>query len=285
MVNASPQQLDLFVANAFDIKAKQATDLMSRNLFSLSKQKRTKEIHHQSADSFIRVTGSEEHGLATMHDQDILIFLISQLIHARNRGDNIGRRVWFSGYELWRFIGKQKASGKGYNELWAALQRLHNTHIETDLRVRHRRKQHQFTWLSEIEQRWSNDRHIGYEVLLPEFLFDVVKQEKPLVVTLDQRYFSLTSALERWLYLFSRKAAGIQTEGWTETIESLHAKSASTATRSSFALSVRKILEKHQNKLLDYHLHTALLGRKPALHFERSKLLPKERQPMLVLLD
>lgn len=280
-----PEQLDLFVADAFEVKAKHIVDLMSRNLFSLSKRKRLQEIHHQSDDSFVRVTGDEEHGLATMHDQDILIFLISQLVHARNRGEKVGRRVWFSGYEFWRFTQKKKASGAGYSELWSAMERLHHTHVETDIRIGKRRRNHKFTWLSEIEQRWDGSKHIGFEVHLPDFLYEAVAQERPWVVTLDQRYFSLTSPLERWLYLFARKAAGKQQTGWTETIESLWQKSASTSSKSEFAKSVRRIMRKKEQSLFEYDIHTALLGRRQALHFERKITIPKQRYPTLILLD
>lgn len=285
MASVPEQQLDLFVADAFDVKAKAVVDLMSRNLFSLSKRKRTTEIYHRSDDSFVRVTGGSEHGIATMHDQDILIFLISQLVHARNQGKDIGRRVWFSGYEFWRFTQKKKASGAGYSELWSAMERLHHTHVETDIRIGKRRRNHKFTWLSEIEQRWDGQKHIGFEAHLPEFLYEAVAQDRPWVVTLDQRYFSLTSSLERWLYLFARKAAGKQQTGWTETVESLWHKSASTGSKAEFTKSVRRIMQKRDQKLFDYTAHTAFLGRKPALHFERTKLLPLIRQPMLTLLD
>ena len=280
-----PDQLDLFVADAFDVKAKHVVDLMSRNLFSLAKRKRIEPIHHQSEDSFVRVTGDPEHGLATMHDQDILIFLISQLVHARNRGDSIGRRVWFSGYEFWRFTQKRKASGTGYSELWSAMERLHRTHIETDIRIGKRRRNHQFTWLSEIEQRSDGARHIGFEVHLPEFLYEAVSQDRPLVVTLDSRYFSLTSPLERWLYLFARKSAGKQQTGWTETIESLWQKSASTASKAEFAKAVRRIIRNKESSLFEYDIQPALLGRHQALHFERRARFPDQRHPTLTLLD
>lgn len=289
VIIAPPQQLDLFIANATDVRAKHLVDLMNRNLFSLSKRRRTKEIHHQSDDSFVRVNTSEDYGIATVFDQDILIFLISQLIHARNYGRPINRNIKFSGYEFFRFVGKKKASGAGYAELYAALERLHHTHIETDIRLGKRRRNHQFTWLSEIKQLVDegakNDRHWRYEAVLPEFLFDAVRKDKPLVVTLDHRYFSLSSSLERWLYLFARKSAGKQREGWTETIQSLHSKSASTATKSDFAKAIRRILKKGEMKLFEYDIHNALLGQHPALHFERTKLLPEQRRPILTLLD
>ena len=97
----------------------------------------------------------------------------------------IGRRIQFSGYEFWRFTGKKKANKNGYEELWNSLQRLHNTHIETDIRLGNKRRNHQFTWLSEVEQRWDGTKHIGYEVTVPDWLYDSVSKEKPWVVTLN----------------------------------------------------------------------------------------------------
>ena len=279
-----PSQLDLFVADALDIRAKHVLDLMSRNLFSLSKKLRVEPIFHEQNDSFIRITGNAEHGIATVHDQDILIFLISQLVHAKNLGGKMGRRIQFSGYEFWRFTGKKKANKNGYEELWNSLQRLHNTHIETDIRLGNKRRNHQFTWLSEVEQRWDGTKHIGYEVTVPDWLYDSVSKEKPWVVTLNHEYFKLNSPIERWLYLFARKSAGKQNTGWQESIQSLYEKSASLNSKDQFERTIRNILKRRENRLFEYNIQREdTLGRtsiQRGLRFMRSKYIPNEQRRM-----
>ena len=101
------RQLDIFIASATDVTAKQHRELMARNWFSLSKQKRTKEIFHQFGENYVRVRGDDEHGIASIFDNDILIFIMAQYARAVNDGQtNLARRFGFNGYEFFKFIGK-----------------------------------------------------------------------------------------------------------------------------------------------------------------------------------
>ena len=126
----SPNQIDLFIASATDVSPKEQQDLMSRGWWNLSKQKRIEPIEHRFGDSYVKITGDPKYGIATIWDNDILLFAISQLIHNRNYGMSVGRRFQFTGYEFWQFTGKKRRSGKGYKDLWAALERLHHTMLK-----------------------------------------------------------------------------------------------------------------------------------------------------------
>ena len=66
--------------------------------------------------------------------------------------------------------------------------------------------------------------------------------DRRLVLTIDPAYFALTGGIERWLYRVARKHAGRQAEGWRFELRHLHAKSASTARYSDFALDVRRLV-------------------------------------------
>ena len=76
MVKLPQGQFDLFIASASDVSPKAQQELMSRNWFSLAKQKRIKPIEHKYANSWVKITGNPLHGLATIFDNDILIFVI-----------------------------------------------------------------------------------------------------------------------------------------------------------------------------------------------------------------
>ena len=110
MANISHNQLDLFVASASDISPKAHRDLMARCWFNLSKKKRTIPIEHQSHNSWVKVSGSEKHGIATIFDNDILIFVIAQLMAAVNDGRKTGRKFQFTGNEYFKFIGRKTVS-------------------------------------------------------------------------------------------------------------------------------------------------------------------------------
>lgn len=76
------QDLERFIASSADIAPKDQIDLMARCWFSLTPG-RTEAIQHEYVDArsgqteTVRITGSTEHGIATIHDQDLLIYAIS----------------------------------------------------------------------------------------------------------------------------------------------------------------------------------------------------------------
>ena len=233
MVKLPQGQMDLFIASASDVSPKSHQDLMARNWFSLAKQKRIAPIEHHFNDSWVKVTGNPKHGLATIFDNDVLIFVIAQYMSAINNNIPTGRRFQFTGYEFFQFIGRKKFGGKGYADLWASLERLHNTFVETNIRLGDSARNHSFNWLSEIKQTVENGRHRGYEIVIPEWLYSSVVNDK-LVLTLDNGYFDIKGGLERWVYLFARKTSGWQTGGWSESLHSIYLKSGSRSTFSEF---------------------------------------------------
>jgi len=242
-------QLDLFIATASDLAPKSHQDLMARNWFSLSKRKRTEPIIHSYQDNWVKITGNARHGIATIFDNDVLIFVIAQYINAINNGMKTGRRFQFTGYEYHTFTGKKHHGGKAYLDLWKSLQRLHNTFVETNIRLGTTSTTHSFNWLSEIKQMKDGTTHRGYEISVPEWLYESITNKK-MVLTLDDDYFTIRGGLARWLYLFARKTSGWQTGGWSESIESIYNKSASTGTLSEFRRKVKNIATK--DSLLGY---------------------------------
>ena len=267
------EQLDLFIASATDISPKEQQDLMARSWFSLAKQKRIEPIEHSFGDSWVKITGNPKYGLATIFDNDVLIFVIAQyMAHLNNR--NItqapGRRFQFTGYEFWKFVGKKRFSGKGYTDLWKSLERLHHTFVETNIRLDTKRRHHSFNWLSEIKQLTDGDKHRGYEIVIPEWLYNSVVNEK-MVLTLDDGYFDIKGGLERWLYLFARKTSGYNPGGWSEGIYSIYQKSGSKSSFAEFSRSVRNILRK--KSFLGYRVRELEYKRQKGLHFERDSEL------------
>jgi plasmid replication initiation protein len=251
MARISHEQLDIFVASASDVSPKAHRDLMARCWFSLSKNKRTVPIEHRSQNSWIKVSGSEEHGIATIFDNDILIFVIAQLMAAVNDGRKTRREFQFTGYEYFKFIGRKKIGGKAYTDIWKSLERLKNTTIQTDLRIGDSKRNHTFNWLSEIKQIVEGDKHRGYEVVIPEWLYSSVVDKK-MVLTIDNDYFSMKGGLERWLYMFGRKSTGHQQSSWTESTKIIYEKSGSLGSFSEFKRKIKNIIEK--DNLVGYRI-------------------------------
>ena len=77
------EQADLFVCDIFDAAPKGDMASMAHPIFSLSTKPdhRIRRSEDETGKNFVEVKPSAE-GLATIHDRDVLIYCISQLIAA-----------------------------------------------------------------------------------------------------------------------------------------------------------------------------------------------------------
>ena len=276
--------LDLFVNFANDVsgRGKLGQDFMSRSWFNLSKKKRTKGIEHyfgKDKSQYIKIYGSEKTGIANIFDNDVLIYLITQLRAKLDGRTKVGENeilnagiLEFSGYDYLLFRNarmrrknrrrsnetiesvKIKVSGRDYDELWKSLMRLHNTHCETNITANGYASTEAWNFLSSV--RKETDRHgriNGIRVQLCEYLVNRVQETSSLLTFDADEYFGLTSGLEKWVYLFCRKAAGTgANRQWEESIENLYSKSGSTDTLRAFRTRIKKIAAK--GRLIDYEL-------------------------------
>lgn len=295
-------QLDFFLADPSVVHAKELRQLMSHCWFSISKDPRYEPIRHSVGESSVEVSASDSGvPLATIWDHDILIFLISQVVHMVDTGvidpqrPGLTRGIQFSGYEYFRFLRKRWRRGKqgvgNYQLLWNALQRLHRTHVTTDIRSGSLRGESQFYWLPRIQQLQDTEtgQHYGYLAELPGWLYQQIVQTAAdgrrlvNVVGLDPGYFDLTGGLERWLYLWARKSVDAQRGDWDESFRSLYLKSGSINTERQFRFKLRKIIRR--NAMLGYELSEILERSGPRLGVVRrsgSDLLMSRRELLLV---
>ncbi len=232
--------LDVFEALSGPVAPRDQRDLMERPFFSLAKAKRVTPIHYKSGSTEVQVYAVPEHGLATIWDADVLIWAGSQLVEAADRGLPTSRFFRFTPYQLLTAIGRATGS-REYLLLRGALARLQSTVIRTTIRQGEHWRRQQFSWINEWEELATRAGRIeGMEFVLPDWFYQGVLDRR-LVLTIDPGYFALTGGIERWLYRVARKHAGRQPTGWSFDMKHLHAKSASTARLSDFALDLRRI--------------------------------------------
>jgi plasmid replication initiation protein len=267
----SKNNLDLFVSFVGDVrgKTKELQDFMSHNWFSLKKG-RTKSIEHyfgEDKSQYVKVYSAGS-SIATIWDNDFLLYVITQLRRAMDRGEDVRNgKFAFNAYDYFTFRnrelrdlrGKSKdsfekkknlASGQHYKDLWKSLERLHETHVKTNITAGGITYTHAFVWLSEIKKIEQDGRAIGIEVQVSDWLVKRVEEEKKLL-TFDDAYFGLKGGIERWLFLFCRKSCGHQRQ-WREDLHSVWKKSASTSEFRKFKFDLKKIVAK--GDLLDYSL-------------------------------
>ena len=236
-------QLGLFVGAGGDIAARDSQDLMAWPFFSLAKSKRVKPIDFRMGEVAILVEATAEHGMATIWDADVLIWVASQIVEARDAGKATSRLMAATPHEILTFT--RRGTGKaGYERLKAALDRLQSTSIATSIRQDGARRRRRFSWINEWRERLDDKgRALGIEMIVPDWLYEGVL-DRALVLTIDPAYFALTGGLERWLYRIVRKHGGKQKGGWSFDISHLHVKSGALSPLKRFAFEVRAIVRR-----------------------------------------
>lgn len=165
------EQLDLFRALPGDMAPRDSQDLMAYPFFSLAKSRRVKPIDFRSGNVAIRVEGTQEHGIATIWDADILIWAASQIVEARDAGITTSRLMRARPYEILRFIGRG-VSLRDYQRLKAALDRLQSTTVATSIRETTGRRLHRFSWINEWKELAdSRGTPLGIELILPDWFY------------------------------------------------------------------------------------------------------------------
>jgi len=252
--NPNPE-FDLFIPLMGDLSLKDQRETMERPFFSLQKRKRVKPIEYQSPDgeTWVKIEAIPAYGMATIWDADILVWAASTLNRMREQGVNdLPRTLKTTSYDLLRAI-KRDTSGRAYQELQAALQRLQTTSISTSIRAPKRRTKAGFNWLDKwtLEVDPETDQPRGMSITLSDWVYEGIIGERSLL-TMHQDYFLLTGGLERALYRIARKHAGNQNGGWTCRVELLREKTGSDSKPKEFNRMLRKVVEMDQ--LPDYTL-------------------------------
>ncbi len=237
------EQLDLFVGQGGRIAARDAQDLMAWPFFSLAKSKRVRPIDFRMGEVSILVEATAEHGMATIWDADVLIWVASQIVEACDRGRPTSRLIAATPHEILAFT--RRGTGKAsYERLKAGLDRLQSTTIATSIRQGGARRRHRFSWINEWKERLDGQgRALGIEMIVPDWFYEGVI-DRALVLTIDPGYFGLTGGLERWLYRIVRKHGGRQKAGWSFDFRHLHLKSGALSPPKRFAFELRGIVRR-----------------------------------------
>lgn len=276
---ATESQFDLFIPLMSDMSLKDQRELMERPFFSLAKRKRLKPIEYTSpdGDTWVKVSGNAEFGIATIWDADIMIWAASALNRLKEQGVNdLPRTLKTTSYDLLRAI-KRDTGGKSYQELNAALQRLESTTIQTSLRAPKRKDKAQFGWIDafQLEVDPETEAPRGISITLSDWVYQGIVTERSLL-TMHQDYFLLTGGMERALYRVARKHAGDQEGGWTCRISVLHEKTGSDSPLKQFTYLLKRILVK--NALPEYEMTlTKTNDGSPAVHFIKRDMEERAR--------
>jgi len=233
--------LDFFVLDIADAVPKDDMATMEHPLFSLATKPDMRHLEYRSGENVLKIRPSGL-GLPTIFDKDILIFVISQLMHQKNRGEAIGDTVRFSARELCVATNRQ-IGGDHYKRLENAFARLQGTQFVTNVRTGGKIETRIFSLIDEGGFVRTDDERfrLDYcEVKLSRWLMRAIEGDE--VVTISNDYFRLRRPLERRLYEIGRKHCGSQPK-WQIGLSKLQEKTGSNAPLKKFRLNIRQIIE------------------------------------------
>ncbi|SER05357.1 replication initiator protein A [Thalassovita taeanensis] len=230
---------DFFVCDIFDAAPKDDMGSMEHPMFSLSTRPDRRILSYDHNGVSIQVTPSVR-GLATIHDKDVLIYCISQLMAAVNAGRAISRTVQLKAHDL-LVATNRETSGDGYKRLRDALERLAGTRITTNFETGGQEVTSGFGLIEswQIVRKTRGGRMISVTVTLSDWLFRAVLSKS--VLTLSRDYFRLRKPLERRIYELARKHCGRQAD-WTVSVDTLLKKSGSASPRRVFRKMLRDMI-------------------------------------------
>ena len=240
---------DFFSCDIWDASPKDDLGSMEHPMFSLSTRPDRRVRQYRRGAVTVTVTPSVR-GRATIHDKDVLIYCISQLMAALNAGREVSRTLRLTAHDL-LVATRRDTGGDAYLRLREAFERLAGTRITTNMATGGLETTTGFGLIEawQIVRKTRGGRMVSVAVTLSDWLYRAVLAKS--VLTLHRDYFGLRKPLERRLYELARKHCGAQPE-WTISLAVLHQKAGSDAPLRVFRAAVRRTIA--TGPLPDYRL-------------------------------
>ena len=238
---------DLFICDVLDAIPKDDMASMEHPIFSLATKPDRRIFRYEHNGNTVEIVPSVK-GLATIHDKDILIYCISQLIAKMNQGEQPNRTLHLTARDLLVWTNRQ-TDGDGYKRLRSAFERLAGTRITTNIKANGEEITEGFGLINEwrIIRKTNSGQMSEIKVTLSEWLFRMIEGRS--VLTLHRDYFRLRKPLERRIYELARKHCGAQ-EKWVVSIEILQKKTGASSHIRVFRSMLRDLAI--NNHLPDY---------------------------------
>ena len=240
-------QKDFFLADIFDTAIKDDMASMEHPLFALKVGDIRIRTYERNGNKLTIKPGPD--GCATIHDKDVWIYCISQMMEAMNRGrEDVSRTVRFTAHDFLVTTNRQ-TSGNGYKLMGDALARLRGTSIETNIVTEGQRERGFFGLIDSgrVIEHDKTGKAVAVEVTLSEWLFRSIKAKN--VLTLSPDYFRIRKPTDRRIYELARKHCGAQ-KSWRCSLKVLYEKSGSTDAFRNFRVAVKTLAD--SNELPDY---------------------------------
>ena len=210
-------QADFFICDVADAVLKDLIPQMEHPFYALSKKPDTAVRRYEHDGKWLEVIPGAK-GQATIYDKDILIYVVSQIMHGLNRGEKVERKLRFNPRDLLIFVNRG-TGGKDYDAFCEALDRLMGTVIKTNITTARpdsevpEGDEERLGWFHLIESAQvlrkngaAGGRIMAAEIEISEWIFNSIRRKS--VLTLHRDYFRLRKPIERRVYEIARKMCG-----------------------------------------------------------------------------
>ncbi len=214
-------QPDFFICDVADAVLKDLIPTMEHPFYALSKKPDTAIRRYEHDNKWLEVIPSVK-GQATIYDKDILIYLVSQIMHRLNHGERVERTIRFNPRDLLIFVNRG-TGGKDYDAFCEGLDRLMGTVIKTNITthvendsvcIGNEEETGFFHLIEKAHVRRKNGpeggRILWAEIQISEWIFNSIRRKS--VLTLHRDYFRLRKPIERRVYEIARKLCGAKEE-------------------------------------------------------------------------
>ncbi|RMF33171.1 MAG: RepA family protein [Alphaproteobacteria bacterium] len=254
------------------------TDLMAYPFFGLSKTPSRQEIRFEEGGVRVEVRPSGR-GVATIYDKEILIYLASLAIERMSRGEEFSGVLTFTAYDFFKLAGLSAASGKNYQRLTGALERLQGTQIRTTIETGGVTVEGWFSWISEAQLIVSRNakgekRARAIRVRITDWLVRAIVADGS-VLSYDRAYFGL-NAIERRLYEIARAgcAGRAGTDGFCLDLATLRDRVGVTSPLKKFRQLLAQIIARDELPGYSVRFEGPLRERRPLARL-RVRLAPR----------
>lgn len=233
---------DFFVIDTLDVAPRSDMASMAHPIFSLSSKPDTRVLKYTYDGVVVEIHPSSI-GLATIFDKDVLIYCISKLVYAKNRGLPINPVVRITTHDL-LVATNRNTGGIIYQRMEQALDRLAGTRIKTNIATGDEISTQNFGLIEwyDYNRKGSGfaDRLRYLDIKLSDWLFRAIDAAEVLPISRD--YFRLRRPLDRRIYEVARKHCGTQTS-WRIALDKLQVRTGSKQERKHFTAHMRGVVQ------------------------------------------
>jgi len=222
---------------------------MEHPMFSLSRKPDQRMLVYEYNGITIKIKPSYK-GLATILDKDILLYIASSIMKAKNSGEKISQTVRFTSYD-YLIATNRNTGGSQYVQLKEGLERLNGTLIQTNVKTNGVEITEEFGIIDKWKTVKEDDegKPIAIEVKLSDWFYGSFLDNA--VLSIDKDYFNLRKPTERRLYELARKHCGNQV-AWKIKLENLKLKLGITSPLKTLRFNLNQIAR--TNHLPEYNI-------------------------------